>query len=153
DYVLRLLFQHGAKPGLVVIEISPETLNHYNEWFCFHVRRQLIWSDIPFNLVDVCRAGQIVRLVGARLLPLHIHRQEICKVAERACEQWLTSCVAKPVAAQAIAKKPSADVNPDTGIDWDAVLGRSRANPSGAQHDRTAAGLIQPFNWTKHYHI
>lgn len=153
DYVLRLLFQGGARPALVVIEVSPETLNHYNEWFWIHVRRQLNWTDIPFNLVDICRAGQIVRLVGARFIPLHVHRQEIRKAVQRTCASWLARLVETHSPAQAAASQPPADANPDAGINWDAVLGRSRENPSGPQQERTTAGLIQPLRWTKHYHI
>jgi hypothetical protein len=149
DFILQLLFQRGVQPRLVVIEVSPETLNHYNEWFCYHVRRQLRWDDVPGHLKDVCISGQLVRLLAARLIPLYVHRHAICKACWQEAE-GLFSAQATGQAAPS-AGPPDSAANPK--IDWNAVLGRPANAPSTDQRENTRLGLTQPLHWLRHYRV
>jgi len=78
-YMLDQLLQREVKPAIVVVEVSPESLNHCNSWLRVHVQRQLGWRDIPQYWSDICFAGQISKLAQSRFMPLFIHRREICR--------------------------------------------------------------------------
>jgi hypothetical protein len=77
EFLFGQLLDRGVRPRIVVVEISPETLNHYNEWLGFHVVRQLRWEHVPAYWYETCRAGHGMRFLSARLFPLFQHRQLI----------------------------------------------------------------------------
>lgn len=108
DFVFRRLLRAGARPSLVVVEVSPETVNGYNDWFSVHVTRQLSWEDVPRSLFDVCRCREAVpRFAAARFFPLYVHREQIWR---QASEAW----------------NPSPDAGDGGGngaaIDWNQVI-------------------------------
>src|SRR5581483_3547900 len=77
EYVLGQVIQRGARPDWAIVEVSPETLNEYNEWLGIHVRRQLRWDHVPSYLVETCWSGQGLRLFSARFFALFLHRQQL----------------------------------------------------------------------------
>ena len=107
EFLLHRLLDAGARPRLVLLEISPETVNQYNDWLGLHVRRQLRWHDLPSYLVDVCLSNQLVRWAGERLNPIFYHREELwCKAAES-----LPEFAAQLTAANDV-RKPECRVSP-----------------------------------------
>lgn len=154
DYMLAQLLRQGVRPSLAVIEVNPETLNRYNEWLFFHVRRQLCWDDVPAYLRDVCRAKQGRRLLAARLAPLSVHRGNI----RRACLEWLDPRLVESIPLDAWsqpAEQPDAKpaARPSRPLTWAAVLERYGEEPTAQQRHGTLAGLEQPYRWLRHYRI
>jgi hypothetical protein len=78
-YMLDQILEKEVRPAFALIEVSPESLNHCNSWLRVHVQRQLGWQDIPQYWRDVCLAGQFSKLAQARLLPLFVHRRQLCQ--------------------------------------------------------------------------
>lgn len=154
DYMLEQLIRHGHVPRFALIEVNPETLNRCNEWYFFHVRRQLLWEDIPRHLLTICRSGQFGRLVAARLLPLHVHRREMADDLLRrltppaphqpAIEAWL----GEPPVASAAGDPPA-----DRSQRWQTALRLASTSPSPRQRELTATGAGQPYRWLRCYKI
>jgi hypothetical protein len=86
EFMLRQLMHRGAQPKLVVLEISPETVTHYNRWILEHLRRLLTWKDVVRFLPDIAGDGQVLRFVQARFLPLYMHRHAMWKSVWQAVE-------------------------------------------------------------------
>src|SRR4029453_14543397 len=78
----------GARPEVVVIEVSPETLSHRNFAIDVHLIRQTRWPEMPAALPDVIRAKRIGHLLGSRLNPAYHFRNEV--------QAWLTRPIASP---------------------------------------------------------
>jgi hypothetical protein len=81
DYVLERLLRQGTRPRLAVIEVSPDTVNAFNEWMGMHVYRQLTWADMPAYFLDVCRSGELRKVMATRLAPLYAHRYGLLREA------------------------------------------------------------------------
>lgn len=79
DFLLKHFLRDGVRPAVVLVEVSPESLNHCNTWLEYHVVRQLTWRETPAFLVDVLRTGQAMRWFRSRFLPFELHRQQICR--------------------------------------------------------------------------
>ena len=109
DFVSARLTDAGARPELVVIEISPETLSHRNFAIDVHLIRQLTWTELPAALPDVVRAKRIAHLLGSRLNPTYHFRNEV--------QGWLT----RPIASPYLWGMPVAE--PDEGSRWRLLLG------------------------------
>jgi hypothetical protein len=75
DFVLMQLLERGARPTLVVLEVSPDTLNHRTYWLRYHLVRQLTWADVPRYVGDVIALREMGTLLLSRLLPLYYYRQ------------------------------------------------------------------------------
>lgn len=84
EFMLHRLLDRGVRPRLLLVEISPETLNRAHEWFGAHVRRQLRWHEAPGAFVDICRSLQIVRWAGERANPIYSHREALWQEAAAA---------------------------------------------------------------------
>jgi hypothetical protein len=154
DYMLEHLLNHGVRPSLAVIEVNPETLNRYNEWFFFHVRRQLRWDDVPAYLRDICRARQGRRLLAARLTPISVHRGNM----RRAVLEWIDPRLVESIPLDAWslqAEQPMGKpaTRPSKPLTWAAVLERCGEVPTAQQRHGTLAGVDQPYRWLRHYHI
>jgi hypothetical protein len=113
DFLLRRLLREGARPRAVVVEVSPETLNLYNEWLNFHIRRQLRWDDLPAYLLDICRVRQGFYLLSDRLCPLYIHRLEVWGALARLVG------VGPAVPDGGVPERRAAASEP---VDWDQLL-------------------------------
>ena len=45
DYVLECLLRRGSRPRLALVEVSPDAVNQYNQWFNLHPHRQITWRE------------------------------------------------------------------------------------------------------------
>jgi hypothetical protein len=92
EFMLHRLLQLGVCPRLAVIEVSPETLGRTNTWMREHVRRQVGWPDVLAALPDCLRAGELLRLAQARLVPLYVQRyrlwHELARLYEEGWDKW-----------------------------------------------------------------
>jgi hypothetical protein len=77
DYMMTQLERRGLRPAIVLIEVCPETVNHYTNWLGTDIIRQLGWQDVPRYFSDICACHLVLRLAKARLLPLFVHRRLI----------------------------------------------------------------------------
>jgi len=156
DYMLQQLLRQGMRPALAIIEVNPETLNHYNEWFFFHIHRQLCWDDLPAYFIDICRSHQFNRLAAERLVPLAVHRRQLQNVLLGT----LSPTAAMPLAVElqcragsgtrAVTPPPATPVN---NASWEAILCKSRQTPDAQQLDATQAGVGQAYRWVKKYKV
>lgn len=80
EFAFRELTRRGARPELVILEITPEALNRRNDWINEHVLRQLRWDDLPHYLGDIARTRNWGRLALSRCVPLFVHRHELTRV-------------------------------------------------------------------------
>ncbi|MBL8792300.1 MAG: hypothetical protein JNM56_00190 [Planctomycetia bacterium] len=85
EFMFDALLERGVRPQLVVMEVSPETVNAWNLWMNYHMRRQMRWEDFPPWLMDLARAHQHTRVLGYRLTPLYVHR---CQLWEAVAQRW-----------------------------------------------------------------
>lgn len=87
DLMLDRLVERGARPRLVVIEVSPDTLNHRTYWLRYHITRQLTWADVPRYAGDIIEIGDVGTLLLSRMVPLYYFRHHMVPpgtaVAER----------------------------------------------------------------------
>jgi hypothetical protein len=125
DYFLDQLLDRGKKPRVLIVEVSPETVACRNRWLEVHAARQFTWPDVPHFLLDTCRSNQLHRLLQARLLPLVVHRRQICRAA------WQTL-----VPEQAPAHK---------GVVW------PRAWSDKSSDERSVGGAAFIAQWLEHY--
>jgi hypothetical protein len=79
DYLLKQALAAGSRPALLIVEVAPENLGVLNRFVQLHVQRQVAWHQVPEIAADACMCGQLLRLLQARTLPLHLHRREICR--------------------------------------------------------------------------
>ncbi len=66
-------------PRLLLVEISPETLNRNDPWIGEQVVRILDWRDSIDVAPSLCRGVGIMRLISDRFAPIHRHRYQIRK--------------------------------------------------------------------------
>jgi hypothetical protein len=99
--VLDELLLHGCRPRLVVVEISPETVNHRDNWLHHHALNLLDWRDLPEAVPALLHNGKILNLLRGRFLPLHVHRYHICKEARALVRALLLPGPDSPVAIAA----------------------------------------------------
>jgi hypothetical protein len=91
DLILNRLLERGARPKLVVIEVSPDTLNHRTYWLRYHITRQLTWADVPRYAGDIIEIGHAGTLLLSRFVPLYYYRHQLVPPISTVVEQ------AKPV--------------------------------------------------------
>jgi hypothetical protein len=80
-WMLTRLLDAGARPRLVVLEVSPEFLNGYSFFAGANAIRLMRWDDLPRHGLSVARSPQFGRAVAARLVPVYQHREELWKLA------------------------------------------------------------------------
>jgi hypothetical protein len=114
DYVMERLLAQGSRPRLAVIEVGPDTVNRYNEFFALHCHRQITWWDVVRYLPDVCRAGQLRKLAASRLVPLYAHRRELGRQAGLALAAAFSASPAPPA--------PDPGLPAGAPVAWDALL-------------------------------
>jgi hypothetical protein len=90
EFAFHELTRRGARPELVILEITPEALNRRNDWISEHVLRQLRWEDLPRYLGDVARTRNWGPLVQSRLVPLVVHRHELVRAVREELMAWAT---------------------------------------------------------------
>jgi hypothetical protein len=77
DFLLERMLETGARPRILVLEVSPETVARRNVWLAHHVENYLSWKDLPRFLGEIRRSRNLKRLVRARSLPWYFHRRQI----------------------------------------------------------------------------
>ncbi|OAI39863.1 hypothetical protein AYO40_05380, partial [Planctomycetaceae bacterium SCGC AG-212-D15] len=77
EFMFSRLTERGVRPDTLLIEVSPEILNHRTYWLRYHLERQLTWADLPSYLADLKAMGQLGNTVKSRLLPLRFFRAPI----------------------------------------------------------------------------
>jgi len=75
------LLHMGYRPKMVVVEVNPVGLARRDNWLNQQALRLLDWRDVPEAFQALCRNGKIMYLVRGRLLPLYLHRYQLCKGA------------------------------------------------------------------------
>jgi hypothetical protein len=142
EFLLGHLLARGVRPRTLVLEISPETLNHYNEWLGFHVVRQLRWEHVPGYWAEACRAGHGMRFLSARLFPLFQYREQLV--------EWVwginqtASANGKPL-PRWLAKGP---------VPWTQLLCPPTAKVTQELRDRIQVTTDhQPRRWLRDYRI
>jgi hypothetical protein len=134
EFLLQRLLREGARPKLVVVEINPDMVNGYNDWFGVHVMRQMRWQDLPAYLPEAWQCGEWSRLATSRLLPLFAFRREI--------RQFLTAPSPEPM---------------DEGAgptDWDQFIkGPPSSGEAAELAERSRGGVEWLRNKLKRYHI
>ena len=152
EFMFHRIIDRGFYPKLLVLEVSPETLNRNNEWLGMHVRRQLRWDDTPRYFLDLCLSMQLMRWLGERINPVFIHREELWSRAAEAVEQF-ASQPSKPVPAWSVASSRSGSGDSGEGpISSDLQLPELLPlSQETLAISRFGAG--QPQRWLRNYHI
>lgn len=152
EYVLGRMVEQGICPSVLVVEISPETLARRCEWMGQHALRQLTWEDLPQYWDAIWRSGNTLRMVSARLLPLHMHRRQICLRVYNETNAWV-----QPLWKEGdreknrVGKRKPAKTEqklPDQGVPWEVFkeLAPDRHDPG-----RIEAGLPAIRRWLRNY--
>ena len=152
EFLFDRLLQEGARPSLVVVEVSPETLNDHSSWLSMQVRRQLRWDDVPTYLADVWGARELPVLLQTRLLPLYSQRRQIWLAAGDALDRLLAPAEEPPLPAPARvtavlplpaeAREPAGDTGPGRGLH--ALTAEQEATSRGG------AAVVR--DWLGRYH-
>ncbi|MGO9529766.1 MAG: hypothetical protein ACLP2X_16655 [Syntrophobacteraceae bacterium] len=77
DYLIRLLARQGITPGMVIIELSPETVKPWCPWMDIQIVRLITWQDIPDALQDFIASRRISHLLSSRIIPVFLYRKEL----------------------------------------------------------------------------
>lgn len=137
EFMMDEMLARGIRPKLAVVEVSPESVNAWNQWMGHHVRRQMRWRDFPDWLVDLARSSQLTRVLGYRFTPLYVHRAHLWKAAAR----WWNA-EGPPIA--------SAGSDPEA-LTWNEVLGVKLDFPRPRPPDWVTLGLDLPRRYLKKY--
>lgn len=146
EYVLKELWQRGARPKVVTVEVLPEETNHLNDWLKLHVLRQLTWENMPDTALELVRTGHFLRLLRARVVPLYTHRYELVKRARMALEDMLPA--PEPETTVAPRRPRKAEPPPE----WTELIKRAnRVTP--AVREETMKGLPGVARGLRNYRI
>jgi hypothetical protein len=132
DYLLERLLADGRRPGLVLIEVSPETLASRNAWLENHLEKQFTAAEVLASYHDLRKFHwtRWTTVAEARLVPLlHFRRALRDKIA---------------------GKSRPAEAGP-SGYDWESVFPQI-GDPQGFPA-KTAVMLPQIRNWVGRYRI
>jgi hypothetical protein len=88
DYLLNHLLSENAKPRLLVLEVSPETLNQHSGWINYQIVRFLRWQDYPRSFGQIVHSGNPATAAQARLLPLITYRKNIGEIVRMSFAEW-----------------------------------------------------------------
>src|SRR5436190_10492032 len=75
ENTLEQLLHRNVRPGLLLLEVSPEFLSADNTWLEYHLERHLRWDHAPRFWADLWRTGQGGKWLQERLLPWYVHRK------------------------------------------------------------------------------
>jgi hypothetical protein len=115
DFVFERLLEQGqgATPRRILIEVSPDTLNHRDYWLRYHLQRQITWAELPAYLSDAWAMREIGTLFLSRTVPLYYFRG---KIADEVARRWSDESVARPERLPKGVRRATAHVN------WDELL-------------------------------
>lgn len=137
EFMMDAMLARGIRPKLAVVEVSPESVNAWNQWMGHHVRRQMRWGDFPGWVADLTRAHQFTRVLGYRFTPLYVHRAHLWKGAAR---RW--SAEGPPTVP--------ADTDPEA-LTWSDILGEKLNFPRPRPADWVTQGLDLPRRYLRKY--
>jgi hypothetical protein len=79
DRLVQGMLQEGRRPGLLLVEVSPEHFTVHSPLLGQQVLRLMTWTDLPRYLPEAARYSPVRQLVTSRLLPTYTHRYQIRK--------------------------------------------------------------------------
>jgi hypothetical protein len=81
EFVLDGLLRQGAprRGGVLIVEVSPETLARRNDWLDTDIKNQFTWADLPRLAREIRYAGamQLRSLLSSRTIPIYLYRQQL----------------------------------------------------------------------------
>jgi hypothetical protein len=77
ERMFRCLIDRGARPRFLLVEVSPETVNHRAGWLLQYGPWFIRWHEIPAFFHDMIVTRSLVRFAGSRLLPIYYYREQI----------------------------------------------------------------------------
>ena len=87
-FILDHLLALGARPRLLLIEMSPESVHELSPWINFQVLRQLRWQDLPSQANQLIKANTLTSLVRVRLFPLPTYRDQMEESLTELVRNW-----------------------------------------------------------------
>ncbi len=155
EHMLGQLLQRSIRPEWVVVEISPETLNEYNEWLGIHVRRQLRWDHMPSYLAQMCWSGQGQRMLSARLFALFLHREQI--LARVASGEWIAALGERRSVSSPVLPTATGELTQRRSpqpLDWPELLQPPPQEVTPELRDKIELTTrFQLGRWLRHYRI
>jgi hypothetical protein len=76
-YMLERLLAQGVRPGMVVLEVSPEALAYRSSWMRMHVGRELSLAEGLAMIGQVWDSRAMEHLAASRLSPLYAHNKQL----------------------------------------------------------------------------
>jgi hypothetical protein len=148
EFLLRAMLARGARPDLVVLELSPETLSAPAHWIGDHVTRFYTAADIVRNLREIQARGRLEDTLARRFNATSFYRFELLR--------WLTE-----------ERPPYLRVPPPDTLVPTPVSGRRpraeghAAGPAGVQrvaakpegNAKTVSGLRRVRRWLEDYAV
>ena len=153
DYLLEKLVDQGKRPGLVVMEVSPETLARPAPWVAEHAIRFFTWRDVVAWAPEILTGDRTSRVAAARFAPVQTYRRELLTWMVGSAPPYLhVPRHWNPKAADAAAKRVAAseEEQPDAPLELPAPNAPD-ALPSGPTAF-TLWGLPQTRKWLRRYH-
>ncbi len=137
----RFLFdgmrERGARPALVVLELSPETLSAPAHWIGDHVTRFFTAGDVVEHLGEIRARGQLEATLAKRINTTSFYRFELLR--------WITE--ERPPYLRV---PPAPEARPAAG----RTVPSLRLVSSGAAMDaKTSSGLRRVRKWLADYEI
>jgi hypothetical protein len=135
ERMFRCLIDQGARPRVLLIEISPEIVNQRADWLLRYGPWFIRWHEIPAFFHDMMVTRSLLRFAGSRFLPLYYYRDQARRqLSARLCA-WCADRAAAPPSAT-----PAGD-------------GRTPGQRPIAETMRAAGNDPQPGRLRHHRHI
>jgi hypothetical protein len=77
NFLLQHLLSRGITPGMVALEITPETVKLGGAFLGGQVTRILTLKEIPDAMADLIAFGKIQELISSRVVPVYKFRKEL----------------------------------------------------------------------------
>ena len=153
DYLVENLLAQGSRPGLVALEISPETIARPAPWVAEHAIRFFTWKDVVAWAPEIVVGDRASRVAAARFTPIHMYRREILTWVVGREPPYLRVLRPGHATQPASHAKPvvvTDEVQPDAAAE--TVRPPAAAEPP-ARGPRvwTVAGLGQTRKWLRRY--
>lgn len=147
DWMLARILATGARPALVAVELSPETLARPAPWITDHVIRFFGWREVAATLPEIVQGRRATRALAARFAPIAFYRRELLRWMVGRPPPYLRvprpRRVARPAAPMAMRAMPAIE-----------RVAAPESTPAPKRPDRkTLAGARQTGRWLRHYRI
>jgi hypothetical protein len=90
ERMFRCLIDRGARPRFVLVEVSPEIVNHRAAWLLQYGPWFIRWHEIPAFFHDMIVTRSLLRFAGSRLLPIYYYRDQIRDQLAHKVSAWWT---------------------------------------------------------------